>query len=246
MSAAITTSNLPPNVMGNRQVPERRGILYIISAPSGAGKTTLCKQVMASVSGLWHSVSFTTRKPRPGEQHGREYFFIEENVFHDMVARNEFLEYAHVYSNWYGTPRKPLMDQMEQGVDVLLEIDIQGALQIKKKFSDAVYIFILPPSMDILRARLQGRGSDSQEEIVRRLQKVKEEVWCFREYDYIVRNDDLTQSLCELQGIFVAERLKTKRMDMQWLERSFILESDAKLREKGPSSTLITRELDLR
>ena len=130
------------------------------------------------------------------------------------------------------------MDQMEQGVDVLLEIDVQGALQIKKKFSDAVYIFILPPSMDILRARLQGRGSDSQEEIVRRLQKVKEEVWCFREYYYIVRNDELTQSLCELQSIFVAERLKTKRMDMQWLERSFILESDAKLREKEPSSTL--------
>jgi guanylate kinase len=238
MSAAITTSNLPPSVTGNRQVPERRGILYIISAPSGAGKTTLCKQVVASVSGLWHSVSFTTRKPRPGEEHGREYFFIDENAFHDMVARNEFLEYAHVYSNWYGTPRKPLMDHMEQGVDVLLEIDVQGALQIKKKFSDAVYIFILPPSMDILRARLQGRGADSQEEIVRRLQKVKEEVWCFREYYYIVRNDDLTQSLCELQSIFVAERLKTKRMDMQWLERSFILESDAKLKEKEPSSTL--------
>ena len=223
---------------GNRQVPERRGILYIISAPSGAGKTTLCKQVVASVSGLWHSVSFTTRKPRPGEEHGREYFFIEENVFHDMVAKNEFLEYAHVYSNWYGTPRKPLMEKMEQGIDVLLEIDVQGALQIKKKFGDAVYIFILPPSMDILRARLQGRGSDSQEEIVRRLQKVKEEVWCFREYYYIVRNDDLTQSLHELQSIFVAERLKTKRMDMHWLEQSFILEKDAKFAEREPSSTL--------
>lgn len=238
MSAAITTSNHPPSVMGNRQAPERRGILYIISAPSGAGKTTLCKQIVASVSGLWHSVSFTTRKPRPGEEHGREYFFIEEKAFHDMVARNEFLEYAHVYSNWYGTPLKPLMEKMEQGIDVVLEIDVQGALQIKKKFGDAVYIFILPPSMDILRARLQGRGSDSQEEIVRRLRKVKEEVWCFREYYYIVRNDDLTQSLRELQSIFVAERLKTKRMDMHWLEQSFILEKDAKLPEREPSSTL--------
>src|SRR4026209_133414 len=128
MSTASTTSNLPPAVTGNRQAHERRGILYIVSAPSGAGKTTLCKQVVASVYGLWHSVSFTTRKPRPGEEHGREYFFIEENVFHDMVARNEFLEYAHVYSNWYGTPRKALMDKMEQGIDVLLEIDVQGAL----------------------------------------------------------------------------------------------------------------------
>jgi guanylate kinase len=148
------------------------------------------------------------------------------------------LEYAHVYSHWYGTPRKPLMEKMEQGIDVLLEIDVQGALQIKKKFGDAVYIFILPPSMDILRARLQGRGSDSQEEIVRRLQKVKEEVWCFREYYYIVRNDDLTQSLRELQSIFVAERLKTKRMDMHWLEQSFILEKDAKSVEREPSPIL--------
>ncbi len=238
MSSAITTSHLPPGMTGNPQVSERRGILYIISAPSGAGKTTLCKQVVASFSGLWHSVSFTTRKPRPGEEHGREYFFIEENAFHEMVTRNEFLEYAHVYSNWYGTPRKPLMEKMEQGIDVLLEIDVQGALQIKKKFGDAVYIFILPPSMDILRARLQGRGSDSQEEIVRRLQKVKEEVWCFREYYYIVRNDDLPQSLRELQSIFVAERLKTKRMDMHWLEQSFILERDERLGGREPSSTL--------
>ncbi len=229
---SITTSNHPPGVMESRQVPERRGILYIISAHSGAGKTTLCKQIVASVSGLWHSVSFTTRKPRPGEEHGREYFFIEEKLFHDMVARNEFLEYAHVYSNWYGTPRNPLMEKMAQGLDVLLENDVQGALQMKKKVGDAVYIFILPPSMDILRARLQGRGSDSQEEIVRRLQKVKEEVWCFREYYYIVRNDDLTQSLRELQSIFVAERLKTKRMDMHWLEQSFILEKDAKFAER--------------
>jgi guanylate kinase len=238
MSTALTTSDLPPGATGHRQVPERRGILYIISAPSGAGKTTLCRQIVASVSGLWHSVSFTTRKPRPGEEHGREYFFIEDKVFHDMVARNEFLEYAHVYSNWYGTPIRPLMDKIEQGIDVLLEIDVQGALQIKKKFGDAVYIFILPPSMDILRARLQGRGSDSQEEIARRLQKVKEEVWCFREYYYIVRNDDLTKSLRDLQSIFAAERLKTKRMDMHWLEQSFILEKDAKLMEREPSSTL--------
>lgn len=238
MNTTPTRNDAPSNVTGHRQGPERRGVLYIISAPSGAGKTTLCKQIVASVSGLWHSVSFTTRKPRPGEEHGREYFFIDENVFHDMVEKHEFLEYAHVYSHWYGTPRKPLMEKMEQGIDVLLEIDVQGALQIKKKFGDAVYIFILPPSMDVLRARLQRRGSDSQEEIIRRLQKVKEEVWSFREYYYIVRNDDLTQSLHELQSIFVAERLKTKRMDMHWLEQSFILDKDAKLAEREPSSTL--------
>lgn len=226
MTTAKSVTKLSPDPAEGRQSHERRGILFIISAPSGAGKTTLCKQLSASISGLWHSVSYTTRKPRSGEEAGREYYFIDEQVFQDMIARNEFLEYAHVYGNWYGTPRKILTDKMEQGIDVLLEIDVQGALQIKKKFEDGVYIFILPPSLDTLRARLQGRASDSQEEIVRRLQRVKEEVWSFREYYYIVRNDDLAQSFRELQSIFLAERLKTKRLDMNWFEQNFIIERD--------------------
>lgn len=227
MSRPSTTDHLPSIPVEQQPAPGRRGILYIVSAPSGAGKTTLCKQIVTSISGVWHSISATTRKPRPGEEHGREYFFLEEQAFHDMVTRDEFLEYAHVYSHWYGTPRGPLMDKIQQGVDVLLEIDVQGALQIKKQFVDAVSIFILPPSMEILRARLQGRASDSEEEILRRLRKVKDEVWCVREYSYIVRNDDLGQSLRELQSIFHAERLKTHRMNMQWLERSFVAETDA-------------------
>lgn len=172
-----------------------------------------------------------------GEESGREYFFVEEKKFQDMVARHEFLEYAHVYGNWYGTPRKALMDKMEQGIDVLLEIDVQGALQIKKKIEDAVYIFILPPSMESLRLRLQNRASDSPEEILRRLQKVKEEVWSFREYYYIVRNDDLAQSLRELQCIFLAERLKTKRLDMHWLEQNFILEKESRQGSRDISIT---------
>jgi len=221
----------------NRQAPDRRGILYIVSAPSGAGKTTLCKQIVTSVPGIWHSVSFTTRMPRPGEEHGREYFFINEKVFQEMVAREEFLEYAHVYSHWYGTPLKPLMAKLEQGIDVLLEIDVQGALQIKKQFEAAVSIFILPPSMDVLRARLQGRGSDSQEEIDRRLKKVREEVWYCKEYQYIVRNDDFTQSLRDLQGIFLTERLKTSRLDMHWFEQSFLLDKDVNPVQREPSTT---------
>lgn len=237
MTTATTTNSLPSPSDQGHHVPERRGILFIISAPSGTGKTTLCKQLTSLVPGLWHSVSCTTRKPRPGEEHGREYFFIEEKTFQGMIERNEFMEYAHVYGNWYGTPRKALMDKMEQGTDVLLEIDVQGAMQIKKKFEDGVYIFILPPSMETLRARLQSRASDSQEEILRRLQKVKEEVWSFREYYYIVRNDDLTQSLRELQSIFVAERLKTKRLDMHWLEQNFILEKETKPVDRDSPST---------
>ncbi|MBX3237082.1 MAG: guanylate kinase [Nitrospiraceae bacterium] len=206
----------------------RRGILFIISAPSGTGKTTLCKQISATVPGLWHSVSYTTRKPRPGEVNGQEYFFTDETTFRQMIDRNEFVEWAHVYGNLYGTPRKALTDKMEQGIDVLLEIDVQGARTVKKKFEDAVYIFILPPSFDVLRTRLQTRAGDAPEEIQRRLQKAKEEVWSYREYYYIVRNDDLKQSLKELESIFLAERIKTKRLNMTWLEEKFILDKEGK------------------
>ena len=111
----MTTSAVSSTPSQEHHAPERRGILFIISAPSGTGKTTLCKQIAATVPRIWHSVSYTTRQPRPGEEHGREYFFIEEKVFQDMVAKNEFMEYAHVYGNWYGTPRKALMDKMEIG-----------------------------------------------------------------------------------------------------------------------------------
>jgi guanylate kinase len=206
----------------------RRGILFIISAPSGTGKTTLCKQIAAMVPGLWHSVSYTTRRPRPGEVDGREYFFADETTFRHMIDRNEFVEWAHVYGHLYGTPRKALSDKMEQGIDVLLEIDVQGARTVKKKFEDAVYIFILPPSFDALRTRLQTRAGDSPEEIQRRLQKAKEEVWSYREYYYIVRNDDLKQSLKELESIFLAERIKTKRLNMAWLEEKFILDKEGR------------------
>lgn len=237
MSNVMSAQSLPSTPARHRQDPGRRGILYIVSAPSGAGKTTLCKQIVASVPGVWYSVSYTTRRPRPGEENGRDYFFVDEKVFQEMVARNEFLEYAHVYNRWYGTPRKPLMDRMEEGVDVLLEIDVQGALQIKKIFEAAVSIFIVPPSLDVLRTRLQNRGSDSQEEIAHRLKQVKEEVRCFQEYDYIVRNDDLTRSLPDLQSIFLAERLKTKRLDVRWFEQSFILDKKMESIEREPSTT---------
>jgi guanylate kinase len=211
-----------------RSSTERRGILFIISAPSGTGKTTLCKQLVANIPGLWHEVSNTTRKPRPNEEHGREYYFTDEATFQAMIDRHEFVEWARVYGHLYGTPRRTLADKIEQGIDVLLEIDVQGALQVKKKFDDAVSIFILPPSMTVLRQRLLTRASDSSEEIQRRLQKVKEEVWSYREYAYIVRNDDLTRSLQDLESIFLAERLKTTRLNMAWIENNFILDDEAK------------------
>ena len=211
---------------------DRRGILFIISAPSGTGKTTLCKQLATNLPGLWHSISYTTRKPRPGEEHGREYYFIGEQAFREMIARNEFVEWAHVYGHLYGTPRKSLTEKIDQGVDVLLEIDVQGAMQVKKRFEDSVSIFILPPSMIVLRARLQTRASDTAEEIQRRLNKVKEEVWSYREYAYIVRNEDLGRSLRDLESIFWSERLKTKRLNMTWLENNFILDDEHKSEDR--------------
>lgn len=228
MNSATTTSSPAQASEHPRSSMDRRGILFIISAPSGTGKTTLCKQLATNLPGLWHSISYTTRKPRPGEEHGREYYFIGEQPFRDMIERNEFVEWAHVYGHLYGTPRKSLDEKIEQGFDVLLEIDVQGAMQVKKRFEDSVSIFILPPSMAALRARLQTRASDTAEEIQRRLNKVKEEVWSYREYAYIVRNEDLDRSLRDLESIFWSERLKTKRLNMSWLESNFILDDEQK------------------
>jgi guanylate kinase len=205
----------------------RRGLLFVVSAPSGAGKTTLCKELVRMVPGLRHSISCTTRKPRPGEVHGREYFFIDEPAFQDMVDRHEFAEWAQVYGHRYGTPRQALIDMMEKGEDVLLEIDSQGALQIKKRFEDGVFIYIMPPSMETLRSRLLQRGSDSPDEIQRRLQKARQEILNYREYSYIVRNDDMKQALKELEAVVLAERITMKRLDLEWLEANFIRGKDA-------------------
>jgi guanylate kinase len=216
---------------------ERRGLLFVVSAPSGAGKTTLCKEIVSIVPGLQHSISYTTRQPRLGEAHGREYFFVDERQFQDMAQRNEFAEWAPVYGHLYGTPRQALTEMMEKGSDVLLEIDFQGALQIKKRFDDAIYIYIMPPFLEALRSRLQHRGGDSPEEIQRRLQKAREEVWSYREYSYIVRNDDMKQALKELEAIILAERIKTTRLDIAWLEENFIKEKDEKRADRRGSVT---------
>ena len=215
---------------------KRRGILFVVSAPSGAGKTTLCKELSARVPNLKHSISYTTRSPRPGEVHGREYFFVDARYFQGLVERNEFAEWAQVYGQRYGTPRTPLVEMMDKGVDVLLEIDVQGARQIKKTFEDTVYLYILPPSIDALRVRLQQRGGDSTEEIQRRLQKVREEMWSYREYDYIVKNEEMMHAIMELEAIVLAERIKTKRIDVQWLEENFIRDKELHIRSADEQS----------
>lgn len=202
----------------------RRGILFVVSAPSGAGKTTLCKELITNLSGLWPSVSYTTRKPRPGEVDGQEYHFVQESTFQVMVHTHEFAEWAQVHGHLYGTPSVALAEKMEHGIDVLLEIDDQGAKQIKKKYADAVFMYILPPSLDTLKQRLLQRGADEPDEIDRRLQKARDEVWSYREYYYIVVNEGFAQAFKELESIVLAERIKTNRLNSEWLEEHFIQE----------------------
>lgn len=212
----------------------RKGLLFVVSAPSGAGKTTLCHQLVATVEGLRHSISYTTRKPREGEVHGRDYFFVDEPAFRGMVGRSEFVEWASVYGNLYGTPRRYLLEMIEQGVDVLLEIDVQGAKHVRTMFADGVFIYILPPSLDVLQTRLHLRGGDSPEEIKRRLVQARDEIQHCRDYDYVVKNEDVQQALHELEAIVLAERIQVKHMDPRWIEEFADQSTDPKTTVKDP------------
>jgi len=199
-----------------------KGLLFVVSAPSGAGKTTLCREVVNQLPGLRHSVSYTTRKPRPGEVDGRDYYFLDETGFQKKIERGEFIEWAEVHGHLYGTSWDQLLLHSEQGVDLILDIDAQGAMQLKKKEVEGVYIYILPPSFEALKARLMERRSDSPEEINRRLRKARDEIWSYREYYYLIINDDVKRAMTELQSVIIAERIKMKRMNFTWIEETFI------------------------
>ena len=188
------------------------GILYIISAPSGSGKTTLVNELRQYVPYLEFSVSFTTRPPRGSEQDGREYHFITRGEFENMIERDEFLEYAQVFGNYYGTAKSVLLQAKERGNDLLLDIDVQGERQVKQKMPDAVSIFVLPPSRRELESRLRKRmlseNVHSEETIGRRLATAKREIEKYVNYDYILINDRLEQSVDCLQAIVLGERLR--------------------------------------
>lgn len=183
------------------------GKLYIISAPSGAGKTSLVKQLLRQVPQVAVSVSHTTRPKRPGESHGVDYFFVSVAEFQAMLEQQAFLEHAQVYDNYYGTAEQTVTDQLRNGFDVILEIDWQGAEQVKSLFPDSVSIFILPPSIDVLRQRLRSRGQDDEATIERRMRDAVAEISHYPQYDYLVVNDGFDQALMELSGIFIANRL---------------------------------------
>ncbi|MDD4914451.1 MAG: guanylate kinase [Methylococcales bacterium] len=187
------------------------GKLYIISAPSGAGKTSLVRQLLADTDKLAVSVSHTTRAMRAAEQNGVDYFFVSVETFRHMIAEQAFLEHAQVYDNFYGTARQSVEACLNQGVDVVLEIDWQGAQQVRRMSPNAISIFILPPSIAILRERLQNRGQDNEEVIARRMRDAVAEMSHYREFDYLVVNDDFSAALAQLKSIITANRLLQSR-----------------------------------
>lgn len=203
---------------------QKKGIIFVISAPSGAGKTTLCQKLCEIDSEIKHSVSYTTRKPRPGEIDNVHYTFIDEGEFRIMISEGDFVEWAAVHGNLYGTSKKRIINLVLSGIDVILDIDVQGARQIRSCFPDSVSIFILPPSMDILQKRLKARMSDPQKVIDSRIQKAVDEIREYENYNYVIVNDVFDKALTELSAIVTAERKKTFRIDHKWIKENFLME----------------------
>ena len=192
----------------------RRGTLFVVSAPSGAGKTTLCREIRLRVPDLAYSVSVTTRSPRPGEIDNVDFRFLGEPEFRAMLGRGELAEWATVHGNLYGTPARVLEDALAAGRDVLLDIDTQGAAQLRARYPDAVLVFILAPSIKDLETRLRERRSDAESEIERRLARAREEIVLWRRYDYLIVNRDVKEALDQLESIVHAERCRVVRLGL--------------------------------
>lgn len=188
-----------------------KGLLIVLSGPSGTGKGTVCKALLDSRKDLELSVSCTTRKPRTGEKEGINYFFKNEKEFEKLIEQNELLEYAEVYSNYYGTPKSLVQSKLCEGQDVLLEIDVQGALKAKEFFPDGVYVFLVPPSMEELEMRIRGRGTEQEEQILTRLGKANSEMKLMDQYDYIIVNEQVEKVVENIESIIDAEKLRVSR-----------------------------------
>jgi guanylate kinase len=199
----------PPGAAGPRLT---RAFPLVVSGPSGVGKTSLVERVLSGDPGIRLSLSVTTRPPRAGERPGEDYTFVDREEFERRIAAGGFLEWAEVHGHWYGTPREPVEKLLASGVDVLLEIDVQGAMQVRKAFAEACLVFVLPPSWEALAARLRGRGRDGEEEVQRRLAKAAKEIAEAPRYDYAVMNADLETAAGEILGILAAERRRLERL----------------------------------
>lgn len=194
-----------------RSSTNRAGIAFIVSAPSGAGKTTLCRSVQEQLTDLEFSISHTTRTMRDGEINGRDYHFVGEKDFRAMINQNAFAEWAEVHGNMYGTSLEEIERASRTGDDLLVEIDVQGAAQLRKKLPSAVFIYILPPNLEILESRLRGRGTDAEESIQRRLTIALREIGYQTDYDYIIENENLDDAIEQFASVVRAERLRQSR-----------------------------------
>jgi guanylate kinase len=202
-----------------------RGTLFVVSAPSGAGKTSLCRRLLEVRPDLEFAVSHATRKPRPGEVDGRDYHFVTKESFRKMAEAGEFVEWAEVHGNLYGTSRKDLEELLDRRVDVIHDIDVQGAKQLRSTFmGDAVYVFILPPSMEVLGERLRGRASDTDEVVTGRLRKAKEEMQDYSAYEYVIINNVFDEALKELEAVVIAQGLRSEKMNARWVQENFLEE----------------------
>ena len=187
------------------------GLLIVVSGPSGAGKGTICDALREQFPNIHYSISMTTRLPRPGEVDGVNYYFSDNGRFEALLAEDAFLEHAKVYDHYYGTPKKYVYDMLAQGNHVMLEIDIQGAMQVKERYPEGVFIYIVPPSKDVLEARLRGRHTDADDVIAARLAKARDELEWIDKYDYVIVNDDLDQAIGQAAAILQAEECKVRR-----------------------------------
>ncbi len=203
---------------------EQKGILFVLSGPAGVGKGTVRQKLFEQETDLKYSVSATTRKKRLGEKEGVDYFYKTKEEFEEMIERNELLEYAKYVDNYYGTPKQYVLDELAKGNDVFLEIEVQGALQVKKNFPEGVFIFLTPPSLKELKNRIVNRGTETKDVIMQRLKEAKNEIKMMENYDYVVVNDDVSKAVKKVKSIVISEHCKRARIENEYkriLEEEF-------------------------
>ncbi|SRR5690606_1483982 len=211
-------------VIGGTALDKRKGILFVLSGPAGVGKGTVRKRLFETDGvNLKYSVSATTRQMRPGEKEGVDYFYKTKEQFEQMIERGELLEYAKYVDNYYGTPKQYVLDQLAQGNDVFLEIEVQGAMQVKRNFPDGVFIFLTPPSLTELKNRIVNRGTETNDVIRERLNEARKEIEMMREYDYVVVNDDVDEAVKKVKSIIISEHCRRERFEKEY---KMLLEDD--------------------